>query len=284
MVDFFNKIQMLDSIITIIATISAIISWLLSIYKSKDISHIKRYIFLFSISCWGISSGLLIRYNFQLGILIASLLLVTTLVYGKNYQLLLNSIVNSNSTVVVSKIAIYNVFCETVQRICLALVDDVAFDGNDVRVSIFAINWKSKELVLSGRYPIISDDIPEIKYIIGRGTSGVSADSNRVIKVENLPLWNDNANQYIKMLSNYNIGEEEIRRFHTKARCYYAFPIVERDPDEGVNIVRFVVSIDSIHPTISSGNSTSENMINVVTAYINNNRQLLLKTFIGKGF
>lgn len=284
MLDFFNKIQMADSIITVIAAISAAISWLLSIFKSEDISKVKRYIFLISLSCWGISSGILLMSNFKLGVIIATLLLVTVVIFGKNYQLLLNSIINSNSTVIVSKIAICNVFCETIQRICLALVDDVDFDGNDIRVSIFNVNWKSKELALAGRYPIISDNIPEIKYKVGRGTSGVSADSNRVVKVENLPQWDNGVEQYIKMLNNYNISEDEIRHFRTKARCYYAFPIVERDQSEGVNIVRFVVSVDSAHPTISSNNSSSENWINVIIAYIHNNRQLLFKTFIGKGF
>lgn len=284
MSDFFNKIQIIDSIIAIIAAISAVISWLLWVIKSKDFSKIKRYIFLISLSCWGVSSGILLMSNFQWGVILVSLLLATVIIFGINYKLLLDSIINSNSTVVITKIAIYNVFCETVQRICLALVDDVAFNGNDIRVSIFAVDWKSKELALAGRYPIISDDIPEIKYKIGRGTSGVSADNNRIVKVENLPEWNNGAEGYIKMLNQYNISEDEIRRFHIKSRCYYAFPIVERDANEGVNIVRFVVSVDSIHPTISSGNSTSENLVNVIVAYIHNNRQLLFKTFIGKGF
>jgi hypothetical protein len=284
MSDFFSKIQMLDSIITVIAVISAAISWLLSIFKSKDISKVKRYIFLLSLSCWGISSGILLISNIQLGAIISSVLLVTVILFGQNHQLLLNSIIDSNTTVIVTKNAMYNVFCETIQRICLALVDDVDFDGNEIRVSIFAVDWKSKELALAGRYPIISDDIPEIKYKIGRGTSGVSADSNRIVKVENLPQWNDGVEQYIKMLNNYNISADEIKHFRTKARCYYAFPIVERDSSEGVNIVRFVVSVDSVHPTISSSNSTSENWINVIIAYIHNNRQLLFKTFIGKGF
>ncbi len=283
MSDFFTKIQIIDSIITIVAVISATISWLLSISKSKDLPRIKRYIFLISLSCWGISSGILLMLNFQLGIIIASLLFITVMLFGKSYRLLLNSIINSNTTVILSKFAIYNVFCETIQRICLALIDDVAFNGNDIRISIFAVDWKSKELVLAGRYPIISDDIPEIKYKIGRGTSGVAADNNHVVKVENLPEWNIDAEQYIKTLNNFNISEDEIRRFHIKSRCYYAFPIVERDPDEGVNIVRFVVSADSIHPTVSSSNSTSDKLINVIAAYIHNNRQLLFKTFIGKG-
>jgi hypothetical protein len=283
MLQFFNNILFFDKVITIIAAVSAILSWILSIITYKDIARIKRYIFLISISIWGISSGILLVLNFQLGAIVTTLLLGTNLLLGIKYPLLLNSIINSNTTVIVSKTAIYNLFCETTQRIILALINDSSFDGNDIRVSLFSVDWKSKELVIVGRYPIISKYIPKIKYKIGQGTSGVSAEFNRIIKVENLPSWNTNAEEYVKRLGEYNIGEEEINLFHIKSRCYYAFPIVDRDSDEGVDIVRVVIHVDSIHPTISSDNSSSKNWNKVIAAYLKNNRQLLFKTYIGKG-
>jgi hypothetical protein len=282
--DIQTNIQTLDAVIGISLAILSVITWLLRLSRSKEISNIKRYIFLCILSCWGIGSGILLLSNIWLGSFFVLLLLATVLWFGYNQLFLLNSIINSNSTIIVSKNAIYNVFCETVQRICLALVSDAAFSGNDIRVSIFAVDWKSHELALAGRYPIFSENIPTIKYKIGRGTSGVAAENNYIIRVEDLPEWNLNANRYIKILSNYNITEDEIEHFHTKARCYYAFPIVERDADEGVNVVKFIVSVDSVHPKISSNTVTSENLISVIEAYIHNNRQMLFKTFIGNTF
>jgi len=281
--NFFDSIQFVDSVITIVAAISAIVSWSMTIAKSNEIAKSKRYIFLISLVLWGIAAGMLLSKNMLLGAIVTFILFVTILILGRNYRLLLISIVNTQSTVILSKLAIYNVFCETIQRICHALVEEASFSGNDIRVSLFSVDWQSKELTIAGRYPLLAGDIPDIKYSVGRGTSGIAVESNQIIKLENLPEWKKDSDSYIKQLEKYNLSEMEIRNFHIKARCYYAFPIVERDPEEGVNVVRFVISIDSIYPIIASDDVTSNNMIHVTAAYIRNNRQMLFNTIVGRG-
>ena len=200
-----GNINLVANLITIITAISAFVSWFIAKLSLKQFLKFKSYIFLTSLSFWGISSGILLCLNIQYGIVATILLFGTIFLFGKNYQLLLNSIINTNSILIVSKVAIYNVLCETIQRICIALVDDSTFGGNDIRVSLFTVDWNFNELVMVGRYPVNSDYIPEIKYEIGRGTSGLSAERNTIVTVENLPSWDKDDELYIELLNNYNI-------------------------------------------------------------------------------
>jgi hypothetical protein len=186
-------------------------------------------------------------------------------------------------TITIPKLALYNLWCETIQRICYAIVENPNLSMTDIRVSLFSVDHQSDELCIVGRYPLPSNKIPPIKYKIGQGNSGIAASENRIVIKENLPIWDDNPSDYIKEMSRFNLDENVIRSWHVKARSYYGLPIEYRDDHEGVHVVKFVVNIDSILPTISSKKTSSQMMVKIINTFTHNQRQLLVDGFSENG-
>lgn len=284
----FQSLQLVDILFTIIGIVATLLPFLLSWRKKESFKKFKFNIFLFGFAVTGVTIGILMTIGSQisqiLGIGVAILLVISIIILGRYRKVILNILLDQQSTIVTTKLVHYNLLCETIQRICMALIEEISPSNSDIRVSLFSVDWVSKDLLIIGRYPLVSDQIPPVHYKIGQGTSGIAAQDNRIIIKEHLPLWDDDpANQatYINEMKIFNLDENMIRGFNVKSRCYYALPIASRDSSEGVNVVKFVVSIDSILPTITSEQTSSETVVKVIDAFIQNQREFLNKNFIG---
>ena len=277
-----QSLQVVDILITIIGIVSTLLPFLLSLRKKESFKKFKFNIFLFGFAVTGATIGILFTIGSQiLGIFIAILLVISIIFLDRNRKAFLNILFDQQSTIVTTKLVLYNLLCETIQRICISLIEEISPSNSDIRISLFSVDWISNELSIVGRYPLVSDQIPPVHYKIGQGTSGIAAQENRIIIKEDLPLWDEDQANYIKEMGSFHVDESVIRGFNVKSRCYYAIPIVFRDTSEGVNVVRFIVSVDSIFPTISSDQTSSETVIRVINAFIQNQREFLIKSFIG---
>ena len=278
----FPFLPSFETLITIIGVVSPLLPFLLSLRKKESFKKFKFTIFLSGFAVTGVTIGILMAVGSHiLGIGVAILLVIFIIILGRNRKVFLNILLDQQSTIVTTKLVLYNLLCETIQRICIALIEEIPPVKSDIRVSLFSVDWVSKELLIVGRYPLVSDQIPPVKYKIGQGTSGMAAQENQIIIKEHLPSWDDDQDTYIKEMGSYHVDESAIRGFNVKSRCYYTLPIEYRDSSEGVNVVRFIVSIDSISPTISSGQTSSGTVVKVIDAFIQNQRDLLIKSFIG---
>lgn len=194
-------------------------------------------------------------------------------------------VTNQKTIIIISKEALYNLWCETIQRICYVFVDNASISINDIRVSLFRVDIISedylgdsdKEINMVGRFPQFSNILPQKKYSLGEGTSGIAARDNVKIIQENLPIWENNKKAYIDVMKEkYNLKEITIKSWTIKSRCYYALPIEYNNFEKGFNEARFVISIDSILPTLASKNTESKVLISIINEFVCNQRQLLI--------
>ena len=272
-IDFQTGIAIISGIITIL-------SFAIQIFI-KFKYRIRKYLLLISIFASGVLASALLNLSVSFGVIMIILILFG-LVAASRSSVLLKILAGVPSTLI-TKLALYNVFCESIQRVCLALVGDPIYDGNDLRVSIFSADWEKGKLILVGRFPLTTPlRIPEVEHSIGQGVAGVCAELGRPTNLEGLPKWEEDEREYINHLSeNFNLSEQTIRNFNRKSRCFYNFPIAFRDNNELAHKIQFIVCIDSLQSIIGNEKMSSNNIQDAAFALAENNKELLIRDVIG---
>jgi hypothetical protein len=277
-----TRLQIIQYIVVVVSSVTVIIGFILQhfpIVKFRT-RAVSLQVTLFGA---GVLVGLAYFINLVYGAT-ATILVLAFILFG-NKKYMLNRMFAGKTTTMISKTALFNKFCENIQRICQALLGPDLYPGDNIRVTLFQVDHSMGRLFIIGRYPLHSGThIPDIEYKVGEGTSGYCAATGATVVEETLPSWNDDSTEYKNRLaSKYNISYAAIERFARKSRCYYGIPIFERDPDRGVKVVSHVVSIDSSNDSIKSEATSSQAMLDVISAYIENNKDLLVASFIGFG-
>jgi len=266
--------RVIGSIADVLGIGTVLLAWLGFVRLS-----IQKYLFLFAIFASGIAIGLAIPgSDWLLAVVGIVLLIVLCFLSTKPW---FDRAMLGGAHVAIGRRAYFNLFCETIHRVCLALGDGQDA-GNDVRAALFHVDSSKRIVEMVGRYPIEQgDDDRVIIFAFGRGIAGTCASAGKPIIVEGLPKWENHLKEYVEIMGDkFCLAAKEVEGLHRKSRSYYNFPILTRNPCDGVRQVKYVFCVDSIYEHVGI-NHSREQIVKVLSAIGENSIQLLEEDKIG---